>query len=181
MAQLNRYVVGLNENGRSAVITDGVPNHQEKPDFFWRGTLWKTRETPVDNTVPGDRSLDGELAARSPFPNGMLVRALEMWPEKPEHGEEFAALNREVGQQHEANDEERGRSATMHRTDTLDVIHVIRGEIYLVLDEGEVLMKPSDTVVIKGVNHGWSNRGTEPCLLIGSMLDAKPLDAKPLD
>ncbi|WNV82946.1 cupin domain-containing protein [Umezawaea sp. Da 62-37] len=175
MADLHRYVVGLDERGKSAVVMTGVPNQQEKEDFFWRATLWKTKEIPVDNTVPGDRSLDGG-AARSPFPGGMLVRALELWPDPdPEtHRALFAETNRMVGHDHEATEADRQRSATMHKTDTLDVIHVIRGEIYLVLDEEEVLLKASDTVVIQGANHGWSNRSGEPCLLIGTMTDAIP-------
>ncbi len=175
MADLKRYVVGSDERGKSAVLMTGVPNQQEKKDFFWRATLWKTRETPVDNSIPGDRSLDGG-AARSPFPNGMLVRTLELWPDQDEEKlrQSFADLNKEIGHDQQISEAERQRSATMHRTDTLDVITVLRGEIYLVLDEEEILLKPTDTVIIQGTNHGWSNRGTEPCLLMGSMIDALP-------
>lgn len=178
MADLKRYVVGLGDNGKSAVLLTGVPNQQEQPDFFWRGTLWKTRETPVDNSVTGDRSLDGG-AARSPFPNGMLVRALELWPDPDHdaHQKMFADVNKMVGQTHEPTEADKQRSPTMHRTDTLDVIHVIRGEIYLILDEEEILLKPSDTVIIQGTNHGWSNRGTEPCLMLGTMIDAIPRES----
>jgi hypothetical protein len=75
-----RYVIGLNENGKSSLVTTGISNVQQKGDAFWRATLWKTREMPVDNTIPGDRSLDGG-ALRTPFPNGTLVRALEIWPD----------------------------------------------------------------------------------------------------
>jgi mannose-6-phosphate isomerase-like protein (cupin superfamily) len=177
MADLRRYVVGLNEQGSSVLLTTGVPNQQERKDFFWRATLWKTAETPVDNSIPGDRSLDGG-AARSPFPNGMLVRALELWPDPdPEtHQKMFADVNKMVGQAHEPTDAEKLRSPTMHKTDTLDVIHVIRGEIFLILDKEEIHLKPSDTVIIQGTNHGWSNRSDEPCLMIGSMLDAIPRD-----
>lgn len=49
---------------------------------------------------------------------------------------------------------------------------VLRGEIYCILDEEEILLKPFDTVIVQGVNHGWANRGTEPCLMIGVLLDA---------
>jgi len=66
---VKRYVVGLNENGKSALLMDGVPNQMELKDWFWRAALWTTRETPVDNSIPGDRSLDGGVA-RSPFPGG---------------------------------------------------------------------------------------------------------------
>ena len=74
-----RYVIGLNENGKSSVLMTGLCNVQEKENAFWRATLWKTKEVPVDNTIPGDRSLDGG-AVRAPFPNGMLLRALEFGP-----------------------------------------------------------------------------------------------------
>src|SRR6202790_2104324 len=98
MADLKRYVVGLNENAKSAVLMDGIPNQQELKDLYWRATLWKTRETPVDNSVPGDRSLDGG-PARSPFPGGMLVRALELWPDHdPETAQKnFVEVNTMVG------------------------------------------------------------------------------------
>jgi quercetin dioxygenase-like cupin family protein len=51
---------------------------------------------------------------------------------------------------------------------------ILRGEIYLLLDEGELLLKPTDTVIVQGVNHGWSNRGSEPCLFTAVMIDAIP-------
>jgi quercetin dioxygenase-like cupin family protein len=175
MAGLNRYVVGLDEKGKSAVLMDGVPNQQELKDYFWRATLWKTRETPVDNSIPGDRSLDGG-AARSPFPGGMLVRALELWPD-PDPGtaqKMFADVNKMVGHTQEISEADRQRSPSMHRTDTLDVIIVVRGEIYLILDEEEILLKPTDTVIVQGTNHGWSNRSDEPALSIGVMIDAMP-------
>lgn len=60
---------------------------------MWRATLWKTRETPVDNSIAGDRSLDGG-AARSPFPNGMLVRALELCPDPDPDPETHASMRR---------------------------------------------------------------------------------------
>jgi quercetin dioxygenase-like cupin family protein len=172
-----RYVIGLNEKGQSSVLMSGLSNVQEKENFFWRATLWKTRETPVDNSIAGDRALDGG-AARAPFPGGMLVRALELWPDPdPEtHRQHFAEVNAMVGHTQEISESEQHRSPSMHRTDTLDVITVVRGEIYCVLDDEEILLKPFDTVVIQGTNHGWSNRGTEPALAIGCMVDALPRD-----
>jgi mannose-6-phosphate isomerase-like protein (cupin superfamily) len=175
MADLKRYVVGLNENGKSAVLMDGIPNQQELKDFYWRATLWKTRETPVDNSVPGDRSLDGG-PARSPFPGGVLVRALELWPDHdPETAQKnFVEVNTMVGHTQQISEKDRRRSPSMHRTNTLDVIVVVRGEIYMILDEDEILLEPTDTVIVQGTNHGWSNRTDEPCLAIGVMIDAIP-------
>ena len=36
-------------------------------------------------------------------------------------------------------------------------------------------MQPGDTVIIRGVNHAWSNRSSTPCLLVGTNTDATPL------
>jgi mannose-6-phosphate isomerase-like protein (cupin superfamily) len=170
-----RYVVGLNENGKSSVLMTGLSNVQEKANAFWRATLWKTKEMPIDNSIPGDRSLDGG-ALRAPFPNGMLLRALEFWPDPDLETlrKQVADVNEMVGHDKEITEAERQRHPTMHHTDTLDVGIVLRGEIYCILDEDEILLKPFDTVIVQGVNHGWANRGTEPCLMIGVLLDALP-------
>ena len=53
----------------------------------------------------------------------------------------------------------------MHATRTLDYAVVLSGEITLILDQGEVTLKPFDTVVQRGTNHTWENRGTEPALI----------------
>jgi hypothetical protein len=172
---VKRYVVGLDENGHSAVLMNGVSNQQDLKGVLWRATLWKTRETPADNTIPGDRSLDGG-PTRSPFPGGMLVRAVEFLPDPdPEIAQQvFAEMNDMVGQTQQIGDKDRPRHPSMHRTDTLDVVIVIRGEVYLLLDEDEILLKATDTAIIQGVHHGWSNRGDEPCLVVGAMIDAIP-------
>src|SRR5260370_17155309 len=67
------------------------------------------------------------------------------------------------------------RRRTMHRTDTLDCFVVVRGEIYLVSDTDEVLLRAGDTAVVQGVNHAWSNRSNEPALIVGIMTHPKPL------
>lgn len=174
-ARLKRYVVGPDAEGRSAVLETEPTNIQSKEGFYWRSTLWATQETPVDNTVEGDRSLVPG-ARREPAPGGMLCRALEIPPDHSDadaHRAVFASLNEEAGQTHTPTADESHRHPTVHRTDTLDCITCVRGEIYLVTDVEEVLMRPGDTVVIRGTNHGWSNRSGEPALLVGSMIDAR--------
>jgi len=50
-----------------------------------------------------------------------------------------------------------------------------RGEVHLVSDTDEVLLRAGDTAVVRGVNHAWSNRSNEPALIVGVMPHAKPL------
>ena len=175
-----RFVVGPDPDGRSAVLQRGLINVQSHEGFFWRATLWATQETPVDNTIEGDRSQTPGLGAqREPFPNGFICRALEISPDNPDAEEErrlFSELNTEVRQKHLPSEADMARHPTMHRTDTLDGLTCVRGEIYLVTDTDEVLMQPGDTVIVRGVNHAWSNRSNEPCLLVGTMTDATPAD-----
>ena len=175
MARLKRYVVGPNAEGKSAVLIDEATNIQETPGIFWRATLWSTKEVPVDNTIDHDRGND--IMSREPHPGGMLCRALEIPPDtadKMAHIERLRRLNVEVEQKHEPTAADLARHPSMHRTDTLDCITVVRGEIYLVTDVEEVLMKQGDTVIIRGTNHAWSNRSSEPALMVGSMIDATP-------
>jgi hypothetical protein len=180
MPDIKRYVVGPDQDGHSTVLETEPTNIQAKEGFYGRATLWATREIPVDNSIEGDRSLTEDVGARrEPFAGGMLVRALELWPDMDpdEHRKQFAELNAQVEQKHLPSQADSLRHPTVHRTDTLDCITVVRGEIYLITDTGEVLMTPGDTVIIRGVNHGWSNRSEGPCLLIGTMLDAIPADS----
>ncbi|MEC3976968.1 cupin domain-containing protein [Amycolatopsis sp. H20-H5] len=180
MPDIKRYVVGPNQSGRSAILETEPTNIQAKEGFYTRATLWATHEIPVDNSIGGDRSLTEDVGARrEPLPGGMLVRALELWPDMDpeEHRRKFAELNAQVEQKYLPSEADAQRHPTMHRTDTLDCITVVRGEIYLITDTDEVLMTPGDTVIIRGVNHGWKNRSDSPCLLIGTMLDAIPVHA----
>lgn len=173
MAKWKRYVVGPDANGKSAVLLEDAENVQETPGIFYRATLWSTRELPVDNTVTHDRGND--LMSREPFPGGMIFRALEIPPDssdKAAHIERLRRLNAEVNQKHEPTPEDLARHPSMHRTDTLDCITCVQGEIYLVTDVDEVLMKSGDSVVIRGTNHAWSNRSSEPALMVGCMIDA---------
>jgi hypothetical protein len=168
-----RYVVGPNADGKSAVLLDEATNVQHNPGIFYRATLWSAREVPVDNSIEWDRA--NEVTTREPFLGGLLFRALEIPPDtadKAHHVEQLRKLNLEVQQKHQPSAEDLTRHPSMHRTDTLDCITCIKGEIYLVTDVDEVLMQPGDTVVIRGTNHAWSNRSNEPCLLCGCMIDA---------
>src|SRR5246500_2455378 len=145
---MNRFVVGPNAENRSAVLQRGVTNVQSREGSYWSATLWTTQECPVDNSITGDRSQAPGLDGLEPFSNGLICRALEILP---------------------------GAGFPMHHTDTLDCLTCVRGEVYLVTDTDEVLMQSGDTVIIRGVNHAWSNRSSTPCLLVGTNTDATSL------
>jgi quercetin dioxygenase-like cupin family protein len=63
----------------------------------------------------------------------------------------------------------------MHKTDTVDYIILLSGQVSLILDEGEVEMAPMDVVIQRGTNHAWVNHGDEPAVLAGILIDADPV------
>ena len=61
-----------------------------------------------------------------------------------------------------------------HRTDTVDMLYVVSGQIILSLDDGvEVTLNPGDTIVQSGTRHAWRNPGNEPCLIVGVIVGAE--------
>jgi hypothetical protein len=60
-----------------------------------------------------------------------------------------------------------------HTTDTVDMEVILKGEVTLVLDDGqEKVLRAGDTVVQNGTRHVWRVDGDEPCLMAVFMLGA---------
>jgi uncharacterized cupin superfamily protein len=60
----------------------------------------------------------------------------------------------------------------MQQTRTVDFCLVLKGEIVLVLDEGEVTLRAADCVVQRGGRHAWSNRSDAPAVVAIASHDA---------
>ena len=65
-----------------------------------------------------------------------------------------------------------GKHPLMHMTKSIDYGIVLTGEIFLVLDNQEILLKPTDTIIQRGTYHAWSNRSENDCLMAYVLLDA---------
>ena len=70
-----------------------------------------------------------------------------------------------------------GLAARNHRTDSIDYIVIISGEIDMELDDSVVYLKAGDVMVQRGTIHNWVNRGTAPCVLAVILIDAKSVEA----
>lgn len=174
MTKINRIVVGVNADKQSAVIHRNTDNIQTTPGIFWRSTLWAVDELPVDNSIPGDRG--NKVVAREPEGDGVIFRAVEIPPnptDRQQHIETLHTLHKTVKQKYPPTEADMARHPSMHRTDTLDMFVIARGEIYLVTDADETLLKAGDTAVVQGVNHAWDNRSDEPCMILGVMVSAR--------
>ena len=150
MTHVSRVVIGANKDKKSGVIYRDSPNHQEAPELYWRSTLWTTTELPVDNTIAGDRAAD--VTIREPVGNGLIFRADEIPPnmkDTQKRTQEMLQLDKDVKQKYPPTQTDLNRDPSMHRTDTCDMFTVAYGEIHLVTDTDEVLLKPGDSAVVQ--------------------------------
>jgi len=105
--------------------------------------IWTTEGFPVDNDGSAD---EGLRKVGTTLAKGTIFRIIEFAP---------------------------GLAARNHRTDSIDYIVIISGEIDMELDGTVVHLKAGDVMVQRGTIHNWINRGTEPCVLAVILIAAK--------
>src|SRR6266852_7280433 len=170
-----RVVTGHDARGRSVVLMDGESPYGfflEKAGGLQLTELWETRSSPAENSGAKDAA-DHERRIE-PVDCGTVFRIIEYPPDSVRlatlaHDSFFP----EMGAQ--AADKAQRRHPGMHKTNTVDYAIVLSGEIYAVLDEGEVLLRAGDCLVQRGTRHAWSNRTEEPCVIAFVLVAAKPL------
>jgi quercetin dioxygenase-like cupin family protein len=173
--RVRRVLTGHDTEGRSTIIADGqAPNVKEMASMpgLALTDLWETTGAPADN----DDHKDG--AARpvhlEPPKNGTIFRIVEFppdsqWRDRADAREAFKS----IAAAHAA--DKKSADPMMHRTNTVDYIVVLKGEIHAIMEKGETLLKPGDVLVQRGTNHSWSVRGNEPCIIGVVLVNAKPL------
>ncbi len=172
--KVRRIVTGHDARGRSKVLIEGPPGNVLAAEGRGLAEIWNTDGGPVDTRAAADRAA-GAVALHPP-PEGTKFRFFAVPPEdpalSPEERERRTAERFEaMGAAHARVDT--SRHPSMHRTETVDYIILLSGEVTLLLDEGERDLKPFDVVVQQGTNHGWVNKGSEPALLIAVLIDAE--------
>jgi quercetin dioxygenase-like cupin family protein len=64
----------------------------------------------------------------------------------------------------------------MHRTNTIDYVFIMDGELEMELDGGEwVHLTAGDIVVQRGTNHAWENKSDRICRLASVLIAAEPV------
>ena len=61
----------------------------------------------------------------------------------------------------------------MHRTETIDYAIVLSGEITMLLDDEDVVLKAGDILVQCGTNHAWCNRSNAPAVVAFVLIDGE--------
>ena len=178
---VRRIVTGHDAMGRAIIQSDAAPERvmtlpHNGPTFY---EIWNTRETParIDRSSGEPREEGVKL---SPPHHGTRIRVLDFPPEatvRPVEGAQARELFASIG----AADAMSGgggnaRHPHMHRTETIDYGIVLEGEITLLVDEGETVVRAGEIVIQRGTNHGWANRSTANCRVAFILIDGKFAD-----
>ena len=144
--QIRRVITGHDSSGRAVVKIDEVArNLVSSRPGATAGIVWTTEGFPVDNTGEEDAGL---RKTGTTLDNGTVFRILELAP---------------------------GVTPRNHRTDSIDYVVVMSGEVDMELDDATVHLKAGDVLVQRGTIHDWVNRGTEPCVIAFVLIAAKPV------
>ena len=175
---IRRVVTGHDQNGKAIVLSDGpapsVKMHPNRPGH--RSTdIWKTTAMPVPIAA---EEADPTLGPRDFCPpNGTKIRIAEIPPEPeffktltPAQVQEFFKSG---GNESASTFHENGRHPFMHRTESLDYALVLEGEITMLLDDEDIVLKAGDIVIQRGTNHAWSNRSGKPVRMLYILIDGK--------
>jgi len=171
---MRRIVTGHNEEGKSVITIDGPPARSIGEDVGGLFELWNTDGQDIISSDVIDRA-DEEIIL-SPPRGGTKFRYFQINPIPegiPENVMQDMAADafEKIGAGQYRIDT--SKHPAMHKTETIDYIILLKGDVTLILDEEEIDIKPFDVVVQRGTNHAWVNNGTEPALLIAVLIDSK--------
>ena len=165
LENIRRIVTGHDKKGRSVVLLNEQPAKMREFPGMGLGDAWITEHVPADNSKFED--LAPNYPRLQPPPGG--IRAAWFW-----HGKDDPARKWQRSGDTAIIMDDTKRHPSMHRTNTLDYVVLIKGRMRMLLDKGEIDMNPGDVVVQRGTNHAWTNIHDEPALLFSIMMDATP-------
>ncbi len=170
---LRRIVTNNNSDGRSRILIDGEAAKLIAVEEAGLAEIW-TAGLADDQLYDATDKLKEEDLRLEPEAGAVKVRWFTVAPENSAQTDEekeaaaafaFAA----VGASHARIDAT--RHPMMHKTDTLDVIILVKGAVDLILDDGDpAALKPGDVVIQRATNHAWANRGEETALLVAVLI-----------
>ncbi|WP_298928162.1 cupin domain-containing protein [uncultured Ramlibacter sp.] len=172
---IHRVVTGHDPYGKSVIASDGplstIAELRAVAGMIFH-EVWETRATPA----PVDNCRDptsGPMVHGAPK-NGTRIRFVDLPPDTvylAQGQEKMKELFREVNDDKGLTTKSDSPHPMMHRTESIDYGVVIEGEISVVLDDSETLLKPGSVVIQRGTNHAWANRSGKVCRMLFVQID----------
>lgn len=175
---IRRVVTGLDAAGKSIIAADGQAQNTHamvSAPGFAQAILWSTAAVPA---LPVTADAAASVQNLHPDPGETRCLLLQLPPDSTLSGPDFdpAAFVQE-GLTHARGIFERMEPASpgMHRTDSIDYVYVVEGEVWLEVDDGrETRLQAGDVVVQTGTRHAWRNKSRSPVKLFSVLVGATP-------
>ena len=148
-----RIIAAAGPDGRSYVVSDEaiqLSDPQSMPNLMNVINLWNGAVARVDNAAP--------------FAGGFAPFGMHQLTD-PIYSVMIAEYAPGLGKDNPG----------MHYTDTADHFYVIEGEVVLVLEAGDVVLRQGDLGICRGAVHGWRNDSDAVARLLTFVLPAEPL------
>jgi quercetin dioxygenase-like cupin family protein len=148
--RIRRVVTGHDADHVAKVLIDGAATNEKYPDVGMISTLmWVTDAMPADIAIGSSiEDVGDRILGSAPPVNGTRFAVLDFPP---------------------------GNTAVTHRTETLDYVIVLEGEIEMDMDDSTVKLKAGDVLIQRGTNHTWMNRSQARARIAVVLVDAQPL------
>ncbi len=173
-----RVVTGHDTQGKAIITHDSLPPHvaeieQIPGTVFYE--LWSTHGSPavVGNTpdpTPGPLTL-------TPPPGGTRLRMVDIPPDSEDFltngAQRMQAAFRKIGDESASTVKADSPHPLMHRTESIDYAVVMDGEMTLILDDAETVLRTGDVAIQRGTNHAWANRSGRNCRMLFVLLDGR--------
>lgn len=176
---IRRLVTGHDKDGKSILVSD-APAHNVvvplpiAPDLALIN-LWQTDTSPA--IIRSGEDPTNQAVGLVPAAKGSVFRVVDLPPDVTYLPQVSAQQTEKAWEmmyaEKFADSHEKAPYPLMHCTPTIDYAIVLEGEIYLVLDKSEHLMKAGDVAVQCATNHAWSNRTDKMCRIAFILIDAK--------
>jgi quercetin dioxygenase-like cupin family protein len=147
---IRRVVTGHDGSDNPVVLLDGAATNEKYPDTDVVSTLiWSSDAMPVPVPLGAAEDMGARILGSAPPPNGTRFCVIDFPP---------------------------GNPVARHRTETMDYVIVLEGEIDMYLDEEHAVhLAAGDILIQRATYHAWVNRGSQRARIAVVLVDAVPL------
>lgn len=170
---VHRRVVTGHRNGKAVILSDeSRPAYRFKTNpGFEQSYVWAA--TGIDEAAPA--AVDATIEASAlPAAGGSLVHVVTFPPASAPGNADAAEMVQEYLTRLPGLAETFEHDGSqMHATNTLDYALILDGDVWMEMDDAEVVkLSKGDIVVQQGTRHGWRNKGGRPATIAFVMLGA---------
>jgi len=170
------YIAGNRPDGVSDVLSeDDITTIAPLPSGIRVRDFYINRTTPAD--LSDNSGVSEGAVIHEPPDGGAIFRTVHFMPEgEMASVEDALRVHQNLNSAHVPDPEKlaKAKHPSMHKTDTLNYFVVVFGEMWMLTEGRDVLVKAGDVIIQKGCEHGWRNDSDKPCVLVAVLIDALP-------